>query len=89
MRAAGWIVENRIDEVADDPIVALDVDLDRAGLQISHGPGNRKACRKARNRITKTDPLHAAVQLEDDAPYALTSARAPFAARISIPLSPE
>jgi hypothetical protein len=42
-----------------------------------------------RDGVPKADSLHATVQLENDAPYALTSARAVLAARNSIPLSPE
>ena len=57
--------------------------------KITHRPRDRKSRSKTHDRIAKTDSLHATVQLENDAPYALTSARAPFAARNSIPLSPE
>lgn len=89
VRTAGWISQNRFDEIADGIVVALDIDLERARRQIANRPRDRESRGKTRDRIAKAYALHAPVQLEDDAPYALTSARAPFAARINMPLSPE
>jgi len=89
MRAGRRIAQNRVDEIADGIIIALDVDLNRAGRYVTHRPRDRESRCKPYDSITEADALHATVQLEDDAPYAFTSARAPFAARSNIPLSPE
>ena len=88
MRTAGWISQNRFDEAVDDFAIALDVDLNGARWQVTDRPRDCKSRGKTYDRIPKAYALHATVQLEDDS-YALTSARAPFAARINMPLSPE
>lgn len=89
MRAARRIAQDRVDEIVYGIVIALDVDFDRARRQITHRSGDRKSRGETNDGITKADSLDATVQLENDARYALTSARAPFAARKSIPLSPE
>jgi len=89
VRAAGRIAQDRIDKIIHRVVIAFNVDFKRTGGQITHRPRDWKARGEASDGITKADSLHASMQLENDARYALTSARAPFAARKSIPLSPE
>ena len=90
---SGRIAENGSDERFDDFVLAFDVDLDRAGAQIADAPADRKPACDPHDMVTETHALHASAQLDDLASkmfgYARISARAAFAAFMSIPLSPE
>jgi hypothetical protein len=88
-RARRRIAQHSLDESVDGLIVALDVDLDCARCKIAHRSRDWEVRCMTRDGIPKADSLHATVQLENDAPYALTSARAVLAARNNMPLSPE
>jgi hypothetical protein len=88
VRARRRIAQDGVDELFYRFVITLDVNLDGSRREITNRARDREMRCVPRNRIPESNSLHAAVQLEDDAPYALTSAREPFAARSSIPVSP-
>lgn len=88
VRAARRISQHRVDEARNLALVAFDVDFQRAVIGVPHRALHGKTRRDLHDAIAKPNALHPAVQLDDDALYAFTSARAAFAALASMPLSP-